>query len=242
MTTQGNGQLVMAIDTASPTASVALGNENGLLAETSWNVETTISKELLAQIDLLLSTSNTDRHALSALAICIGPGSYGSLRAGIATVQGIALALDVPLATIPRLEADAAPYLINSPEKSTVVAIHNAGRVGIAWAAYTFSQDSDLLIELVPPSITSLDECVMNAPQDAMWCGEIPELLTNTLAQSNRTDDVIAAPMDHVRAVTILELARKRNNYDDPALASALYLRPPSITRPKPKQATSNTR
>lgn len=242
MTADSNGQLVLAIDTASSIASVALGDDTGLLAKTSWNVETTISKELLAQTESLLRTSNTDRNALDALAICTGPGSYGSLRAGIATVQGIALALDVPLAAISRLEADAAPYLVSSPEKRTVVAVHNAGRVGLAWAAYSASENSELPKELVPPAITTLDECVASAPRGVMWCGEIPELLRNTLAQSNRTDDVITTPVEHVRAVTILELARKRNNYDDPALASAIYLRPPSITRPKPKPAKSKTR
>lgn len=225
--------VVLAIDTASADASVALGDSDGVRAERRWTIATTISKELLAAVDTLLTETGVERDELAALAICVGPGGYGGLRAGIATAQGMSIALGVPVAPVSRLEADAAPHLEEGPSGRPVVAVHDAGRSGLAWAAYACPAQGELPEELTPPSMTTQDECLANAPAGALWCGEIPEALATALDTSGREGDSIATPAEHVRAAAVLELARKRDNYDDPALADAIYLRPPSITPPK---------
>ncbi len=233
-------RLVLAIDTASAEASVAFGDNNGMRAERRWTVATTVSKELLAEVDALLSEAGVERDQLAALAVGVGPGGYGGLRAGIATAQGMAIALGVPLAAVSRLEADAAPHLATGPSGRTVVAVHDAGRSGLAWAAYACPARGELPEELMPPSMTTPEECVASAPAGALWCGEISEALTAALDATAREGDSIATPPPYGRAAALLELARKRDSYDDPALADAIYLRPPSITPPKTRP--SNTR
>ena len=59
----------------------------------------------------MLAAAGVAREALTAIAVTTGPGQYGALRTGVATAQGLALALDVPLAGGRRLEADALPHL-----------------------------------------------------------------------------------------------------------------------------------
>jgi len=226
--------MVLAIDTASAKASVAIGGSDGLTAERRWSVATTVSMELLAEIDALLTEAGIARRDLTALAVCVGPGGYGGLRAGVATAQGMALALDVPLAAVSRLEAEAMPLLRTAAAGRAVVAVHDARRSGIAWAAYACPAPERLPSELVPPSITTAEECAANAPAGALWCGETSEALTDALDAAGRRGDDHAAAAEHSRAVAVLELARKRDNYDDPAQADVTYLRPPSITRPNP--------
>jgi tRNA threonylcarbamoyl adenosine modification protein YeaZ len=225
-------RVVLAIDTASPEASVAIevGND---LHERRWLIETTVSRELLAEVETLLSEAGVGRDALDAMAICTGPGSYGGLRAGIATAQGMALALDVSLAAVGRFEADAALYLPSAAAGRPVIAVHQAGRARLGWAAYTCPADAELPVELVPPTMSSAEECAQQAPAGAIWCGELSEELDTARAAAGRDGDAIALAADHSRATAILELARKRYSYDDPALADAIYLRPPAITPPK---------
>ena len=228
-------QLVLAIDTASAEASVALGDGDGLRAERRWTVDTTISKELLAEVGALLAEAGVARGDLDAMAVSVGPGGYGGLRAGVATAQGMALALGVPLAAVSRLEAEAEPHLAAEPSGRSVIAVHDARRSGYAWAAYACAASDRLPTELVAPTMSSPEQVVAGAPAGALWCGEITEALTAAIADANRPGDDLAGPTSHSRAAAVLELARKRDNYDDPALADVFYLRPPSITKPKPR-------
>lgn len=123
----------LGIDTASQDIAVAILDGERVLAERRWRLETTASRELLAGIEAVLRDAGIDRNAIEAIAVDIGPGAYTGLRSGVATAQGLALGLGIPLAGVARLEADAFPHLAPGVP---VVAVHAAGRSGIAWAAY----------------------------------------------------------------------------------------------------------
>ena len=124
----------LGIDTAADDASLALLRGDEVIAQHAWHVDSTMSKELLAHLDALLVEAGVTRQQIASIAVTNGPGTYGAVRTGLATAQGLALALDVPLAGIGRFEADAALHL--EPGR-VVVATHDTGRAGIAWAAYT---------------------------------------------------------------------------------------------------------
>src|SRR5438552_7181988 len=122
----------LGIDTASQVLAVAVLDGERVLAERRWQLATTTSKELLAGIEAVLGEASIDRDAIEAIAVDIGPGGYTGLRTGVATAQGFALGLGVPLAGVGRLEAAAFPHLAPG---MPVIAVHDAGRSGVAWAA-----------------------------------------------------------------------------------------------------------
>ncbi|MBM4416528.1 MAG: tRNA (adenosine(37)-N6)-threonylcarbamoyltransferase complex dimerization subunit type 1 TsaB, partial [Chloroflexi bacterium] len=130
--------LELAIDSASDDAAVALVDGERVLAERRWRVATTYSRELLAGIEATLAAAGAARDAMGAIAVNAGPGGYSSLRTGVATAQGLALALDIPLAGVDRLETHAYPHLAEAYAVGigAVVAVHQLGRAGLAWAAY----------------------------------------------------------------------------------------------------------
>ncbi|HRC63149.1 MAG TPA: tRNA (adenosine(37)-N6)-threonylcarbamoyltransferase complex dimerization subunit type 1 TsaB, partial [Dehalococcoidia bacterium] len=101
----------LGIDTASQTIALAVLEGERVLAERRWRLETTASRELLAGIDELLRDAGIERDAIEAIAVNVGPGAYTGLRSGVATAQGLALGLGVPLAGVARLEADAFPHV-----------------------------------------------------------------------------------------------------------------------------------
>ncbi len=218
----------LAIDSASPDAGVAVLRGDELLAERQWTLETTFSQELLAGIDAVLTAAGVTRGEITAIAVDNGPGGYSGLRTGVATAQGLALALDVPLAGVSRLEAQAYPRLAGD---RPVVAVHDLGRGRVAWAAY--AQGEGPPATLIAPRIDDAEACVALAPQGALWCGEVTDELRTALDNTGRTAEATPPPDNARRAVDLARLAHLHGAFGDPADVDVVYLRPPHITKPR---------
>ena len=227
------GRIELGIDTASAAPSVAVFAGERLLAERCWTLETTISRELLAAIDAVLHEARVARDRIGAIAVDAGPGGYTGLRAGVATAQGLALALDAPLAAVSRLEADAFPQLAAG---RPVVAVHDAGRERVAWGVYAAARSpGSAPVTLVEPRIDGYGDCARDAPAGALWCGELTPALLAAREQAGREGDADAAPPEGTRAASIVRLARLHGAYADPERVDVVYLRPPPITSPRPR-------
>ena len=219
------GRIELGIDSASSEAAVALLDGDELLVERRWTVETNYSRELLGGIDAALREAGVTREELAAIAVDAGPGGYSSLRSGVATAQGLALALGLPLAGVSRLEAAAFPQLGHG---RPVVAAHEPGGGRIAWAAYEVDGDGTP-VTIEAPRLDELDACLSAAPHGARWCGELREELLAALPGIEGTAAPAAENMR--RAADLVRLARLHEAYGDPALVDVVYLRPPPITR-----------
>jgi tRNA threonylcarbamoyladenosine biosynthesis protein TsaB len=95
--------LILAFDTATPEASVALVRGGELLGERSSQ-----AVRVLADADALLRAADLGPSALDAIAVGVGPGSFTGLRIGLAAARGLALALELPVAGVSTLDALAA--------------------------------------------------------------------------------------------------------------------------------------
>lgn len=96
--------LILAIDSATPVAGVALLNENGLMREEFINFKKTHSEILMPMIDEVLSKCNCQLADLSAIAVTVGPGSFTGLRIGLAAVKGLSLASGIPVIGVSTLD------------------------------------------------------------------------------------------------------------------------------------------
>ncbi len=100
------GGPLLVVDTATTTAVIALGTPDGaLLSSRSWVAGYRHGEELLTQVERLLAGGGVAREALGGLVVGTGPGAFTGLRVGIATVKGLAYALDLPVAGVPTGEA-----------------------------------------------------------------------------------------------------------------------------------------
>ena len=66
------------------------------------------------------------------------------------------------------------------------------------------------------------------------WVGETAEGVRDALAASGRSGDEEATPLAPApRASDLVRLARAHDGFHDPEAVDVVYLRPPSITRPR---------
>lgn len=63
------------------------------------------SKNLLAQIDTVLRDNNCSADALTCIAVVVGPGPFTTLRVAIASINGFAYGLNIPLIAIDGFDA-----------------------------------------------------------------------------------------------------------------------------------------
>ena len=91
------------------------------------------------------------------------------------------MARNLQIAPINRLEADAWPFIQNTKNQQSVIAVHDAGRLGLAWAAYSQNNNNEAPTVITPASITSIEECAESAPVNSLWCGELSDELLKAL-------------------------------------------------------------
>lgn len=96
---------ILAIDSSSMVATVAVVTDGILTAEYTVNFKRTHSQTLLPMIDEMSRQIDLDMETIDAIAIAGGPGSYTGLRIGSATAKGIGLALNKPIINVPTMDA-----------------------------------------------------------------------------------------------------------------------------------------
>jgi len=104
VTAGGANGLLLAIDTATSRAVLAIGTSEGtLLAADTWPAGHRHVEELLPRLEALLVGRGLDRRALATVAgivVGTGPGSFTGLRVGLATAKALAVAFERPLVAL----------------------------------------------------------------------------------------------------------------------------------------------
>jgi len=97
--------LLLAIETSGSEVSFALGNEGGILRETTHGSSGDLSRYVITWIDELFAACRRRPQELTAIGVSIGPGSWTGLRIGVATAKSLAYGLGIPLIGVSTFEA-----------------------------------------------------------------------------------------------------------------------------------------
>ena len=89
--------MILAIDTATRWAGLALHDGTAVIAEYGWRCLNNHTIELSPAIEDMLSRVDKSINDLDGIAVAIGPGSYTGLRVGLALAKGMALANQIAL-------------------------------------------------------------------------------------------------------------------------------------------------
>lgn len=211
--------VLLAIDTCTRRASVALRDEHTLRAEMTWEAQRQESALISARIQELMRACSVRPTDLSAVAVALGPGSFTGVRAGLAIAKGIALVRGVPVIGTTAFEvlASAQPRVC----WPMLVALE-AGRARAAVCRYEWQDD--LLVAASEWWIEGWN-ALLEKLEPPMWvCGELPA----DFAEQARQRGLVVAPPAHNlrRAGFLADLAferLQRGEVSDLASLTAIY-------------------
>jgi len=159
--------MILGIETATPTCSIALGSNGKVIASDSIYIDKSHSKILTTQIQNLIERSQTKMDQLEAVAISIGPGSYTGLRIGLSVAKGLCFALSIPIIGISTLLSMAySAHQIIADDEALYAPLIDARRLDVYTAVYNSKLESIIYeqsIMLNPNSFQqSLDDKKVN--------------------------------------------------------------------------------
>ena len=137
--------LILAADTSLPILSVALVKDAQLLGASALEGRSSRNEKLLPAIDWLLAETGSDRKDIDLFAVTRGPGSFTGVRIGLATMQGMALALGKPVCAMSTHEAIA-------PDRGRWLIVDDAGRGEFYVSMFDDGQ------EVIAPRLAGADE------------------------------------------------------------------------------------
>jgi len=144
---------ILSLDSSATVATVALSEDDRLLAEFTINNGNTHSETLLPMVEGLLRAYGVTPDEIDAYAATSGPGSFTGVRIGAATIKGLAFGTDKPCVEVSTLEAIAENLTVRS---GLICPVMNARRSQVYTAL--FRSDGESLTRLMPDSAISIEE------------------------------------------------------------------------------------
>ena len=227
--------MLLAIDTATDWASIAIYDEDNarILHEETWWAQRRHTTSLLPRIDAAMRGLGLSSGDLSGVAVAIGPGSYTGLRVGLSLAKGLSLALGVPLAGIPTLDAVAYPH---RGRAAHLCAIIQAGRTRVCWAIYPPADPLTPVGGYHLDTVVAVVEALRRVEGNVYVCGEVTPEHRWTFEEALGERVMVASPAAGLRrAGSVAELGFHRfmaGISDDPATLTPIYLRHPESTTP----------
>ena len=215
--------MLLAVDTSTAQLGLALYDGASVLAELAWTSRARHTAELAPALSGLLARTGHRMADLTALGVAIGPGSFTSLRVGLAFVKGLALARKLPLIGVPTLDVVAAAVPV---QQMPLAAVVQAGRTRVAVGWYQAGENG--WQAQGPVGTMTVDELAESIHHPTLVVGELNAEERQRLARK-RVNIHLVSPAQSVRRPAILaELAWKRfesGQVDELASLAPIYLR-----------------
>ena len=235
--------MILGIDTATSTASVALV-ENGQLvgeqrdtqparatAPAGSTPKGNHAEVILPLIQSILKQAETSIGRLSGIAVSIGPGSFTGLRIGLATAKGIAYECDLPIVGVSTLHANAARV---TQFDGTICSLLDA-RKGEVYSALFRRYDSQL-VRLTNDALTSIDKALNHVREQdgvggglSLFIGDGAKAYEKIIEREFGVAAAIFSDSDGSVAAQVARLAESRFHVrlsDDIGALRPVYLRP----------------
>lgn len=157
--------IILAIETSSETASVALLRDDAVISRVSSGVRTH-SQAVLPMVQELLAEAGLTLHDCDAVAFGAGPGSFTGVRTACGVAQGLAFGGKLP--AVPVVTLDAMALACRQQHGAEQVLVVLDARMGeVYWAQYRF--DDGAPVAVLPPVLSAPREV---QPQGApVMCG-----------------------------------------------------------------------
>lgn len=214
---------ILHIESTSTVCSVALSNNDQLIAIKELNNGYTHAENLHVFIETVLLEAGIEAKQLQAISVSTGPGSYTGLRIGYATAKGLAYALSIPLITVSTLKALTSLAKEHAKEDALYCPMLDARRMEVYYAIFDNDLNEVLPVNALILSEESID--VLKQTKPIYFFGDgMPKAkeLLNTLPSICYIENIVAS------AKALIPLAYQKfvnQEFDDIAYAEPMYLK-----------------
>ena len=214
--------MLLAVDTSTVQIGIALYDGSQVLAESVWIGRQHHTTQLAPALAGLLSRTSVSVDMVSALGVALGPGSFTSLRVGLALVKGIALARKLPVIGISTMDVIAVAQPLS---KIPLAVVLQAGRGKLALGLYKGLKNG--WQTQGPARVVTVDALADEIESPTIIAGELSAEERQRLARK-KVNIKLASPAQCVRRPAVLaELAWARlqaGEVDDAASLAPVYL------------------
>ncbi|MCK4534579.1 MAG: tRNA (adenosine(37)-N6)-threonylcarbamoyltransferase complex dimerization subunit type 1 TsaB [Syntrophobacterales bacterium] len=202
--------ITLAIDTSAGTTSVALLEDDSILAEFFMNSGRNHAETLLPVIEKLVASVGIKAGQVDLFAFTAGPGSFTGLRVGASTVKGLAFVLRKPVVGVCTLDA----LVLNVPDlylkDINVCPMLDAGRGEVYTALYAPSE-TGIYEKTLMECVVCPDEFLGSTDGEVIFLGDGAEKYRDTIGDVLPGRSFFMPPyLNHVKAYAVGLLGRKK--------------------------------
>src|SRR5579859_3575013 len=260
--------MLLALDTSTHLASLAICENGELRAEYTWDVGSSHSVELLRRLESLVKERGIALAQISAVATAIGPGSFTGVRVAVTVAKSLAFSLHVPLVGVSTLDVigysqagavfpvcalmdagrgefyAALYHQMSLSETAVSMREQEASRRGV-WAARLFPAGNLLRRDGLywerqgEYQLVTAEELAQVITQPTLLCGDLPVNARSKLAEAVGTMALFVPSLACARRAGLLaELAAQR--LECGVVDDPLTLEPLYLRRPNITVSTRN--
>jgi tRNA threonylcarbamoyladenosine biosynthesis protein TsaB len=213
--------MLLAVDTSTTQLGLAVYDGAQVIGEFAWRSGQRHTVELAPAVADLLTHCALTMNDVNVLGVALGPGSFTSLRVGLALVKGLALARHIPLVGIPTLDILAHAQ---APSRFPLVVAIQAGRGRYALGWYKVSRKR--WQAQGEARVVTLEALMAEVQSPSVACGEFTAEARQKISDNKNIR--LVSPVGSVRRPAVLaELAWARwqsGDVDDEAALAPIYL------------------
>jgi tRNA threonylcarbamoyladenosine biosynthesis protein TsaB len=214
--------MLLAVDTSTTWIGLALYDGVRVLGEMTWQSRSHHTVELTPAVEELLGRCGVRAADLQVLGVATGPGSFTSLRIGLALVKGMSLALRIPVVGVPTLDALAVAQPVRDLQMAALLQ-SGRGRLALVW----YDVVGGAWQARGEPQVTTAEALVLQLNRPTLVTGEMSASERQILAR-RRKNAILASPAQSLRRPSYLaELAWERwraGRVDEVVSLSPIYL------------------
>lgn len=225
--------IILHIEASTECCSVALSNEGEIIFEKRNSEERSHAKVLAPFVEEAIGYADDRGHAIEAVALSCGPGSYTSLRIASSTAKGVCYGRNIPLIAIPTTAVMCVPALLYQelPEDALLCPMIDARRNEVYATVYDRA-----LSEVMPTSAVIVDDESFKEYLDkhpVYFIGNGAEKCKELIAHPNaHFPDAYRQP--HAKwMMPLAERAFNEGSFRDIAYFEPFYLKDFIATKPK---------